>query len=63
MAFCAIGRGGVPDAAGAAPRAVGNVVLLPRFAHPNSITKYASRQAISRNPVTHLYLDHIITSD
>ena len=40
MAFCALGRGGVPDETGAAPHAVSGVVLLPRFVHPNSITTY-----------------------
>ena len=60
MAFCAIGRGVVLDAGGAAPRAVCGVVLLSRSAHPSSIKKYVknisyhetpSRTVFIRNPI------------
>ena len=61
MAFCAVGRDGVPDEAGAAPRAVSGAVLLPRFAHPNSITTYPVAGIYITKP--RLYLDHKITSD
>ena len=46
MPSCAIGRGVVPDAAGAAQRAVCGVVLLSRFAHPSSIKKYVNAGVI-----------------
>ena len=69
MAFCAIGRGGVPDAAGAAPRAATDAVLLFRSRIPIR-SRHTQSPAVQHETPSHLDLtitsdstDHKITSD